>query len=392
MFLFGLAGSAAADPGSADFFVLCEIRMGVSCSESCSGSIEASRSCSFLSPWLPGVTPTLAASALEECSWCVGMLASVDVGISCRQACVDEYVRDASWFGKPLDESAVWALRTAASIVIESVFCKRDGHVSRTSDRPSAALTRLVSNLERARQVEPQITAPEGLVPCVLCSCVGAACCVLCVFLATASRYWNEHWDTLDLALRSRTSLEKDNAYLRHTLDGQSREVDRLRARNERLDVEAQALVRALAARGEVVEPSREEALAGAVMDVARDALKADPPMLAALAPQVSLCLLFCCESSVSRLVDALEGSCWPKQTELGPREACGSVPLPRFLGASESAAGASVELAGDVETGLDDSVLALLLDCLVWCYLDVLSVPRQKKGLNKLGGEERWV
>ena len=41
--MFGLAGSAVADPGSADYFVLCEIRMGVSCSESCSGSIEAAR-------------------------------------------------------------------------------------------------------------------------------------------------------------------------------------------------------------------------------------------------------------------------------------------------------------------------------------------------------------
>ena len=155
------------------------------------------------------MTPTLAASALEECSWCVGTLASVDIGISCRQACVGESVRDASSFGEPLDGSAVWALRTAASIVIESVFCKQDGHVSRTSDRPSAALTRLVSNLERARQVEPQIRAPEGLLSCVLCSRVGAACWVLCVFLASASRYWNEYWDTLDVALKSRTSLEK---------------------------------------------------------------------------------------------------------------------------------------------------------------------------------------
>ena len=98
------------------------------------------------------------------------MLASVDIWILCRQACVDEYVRDASWFERPLDASAVLALRGAASIVMESVFCKR--HVSITSNCPSAALTRLVSNLERAQQVEPGIHAPERLVPCVLCSYV----------------------------------------------------------------------------------------------------------------------------------------------------------------------------------------------------------------------------
>ena len=157
------------------------------------------------------------------------------------------------------------------------------------------------------------------------------------------------------MALRSRTSLEKDNASLRHMLDEQSRVLDGLRARNERLEVEARALARDLASRGEVVEPSR-------------DALKADPPTLAVLAPQVSPCLLVCCESSVSRLVDALEDLCWPAQTDdaPSPREACGSVPRPRFLEVGGLAARTSVEPAGHVDTGLEDSVPALLLDCLV--------------------------
>ena len=190
---------------------------------------------------------------------------------------------------------------------------------------------------------------------CVLCSRVGAACWVLCVFLVSVSLYWNDNWDTLDVALKSRTSLEKDNASLRHMLDEQSRVLNGLRARNERLEVEARALARDLASRGEAVE-------------LPRDAPKADSPTLVVLGPQVSPCVLVCCESSVSRLVDAFDGLCWPAQTDdaPSPREACGSVPLPRFVEVGGLAARASVEPAGHVDTGLEDSVLALLLDCLV--------------------------
>ena len=87
----------------------------------------------------------------------------------CLQACVEEYIRDAEWWHRPLDAAAQWALRHAHIMVKEAVFCRTDGHVANgTSANSSAFLVRLIQNLERARQVERDIRLPEGLVPCSL--------------------------------------------------------------------------------------------------------------------------------------------------------------------------------------------------------------------------------
>ena len=104
------------------------------------------------------------------------------------QECVDGYVADARWFAEEghnsrlqLDESAVYTLRGASAVVIEAasclwgqssaargqaVFLTKKGHVSRwCGDRASRALVGLVSNYERARQMDKRIRAPEGVVP-----------------------------------------------------------------------------------------------------------------------------------------------------------------------------------------------------------------------------------